>query len=193
MTNNYVEYILINTNIAIDEGNISNEPVSVLDTNIPEAVFSRLMKAIMQKHCKYYERKIKQYIHENTVYEVVFGKDPAPEIRAYVNSVDDVEYIKELGMLKLGSHKRKIPIHAFPSSSDIQDISYIRRVTFRKNNRIYINFDCTRGHNGTIFRKVFANVNMDANIDHNYIMMELAPVLQDIKMAWGQARLETTY
>lgn len=161
---------------SIDE-NIGNAIVSY---NLSDDEISSRMRPLIARNIKFYERKIKMYVKDNFYYEVVLDhKDDVSDIRSYVKSALDFDISQ--GMVKIFYNKSKKPIHAFSSSHDMHDISYIRRLTFRINNRVFINFDFASNVDGQKYNKVFMNANIDHNVDRDYIQTEMEQYL-DIMM-----------
>lgn len=165
--NNYLEYIILPT-----AASKTNEAV---DCNWPADEFAKVMKKLTYKNLKYYEKKIKQYVKDSIYYEVVLDrKDEVSDIRSYVKTASEWDFVRS-NILKISYNKNKQPIHSFSSSRDLNDITYIKRLTFRVSNRVFINFESGHGVNDgeMVYRKIFINANIDSNVDTEYINAEI--------------------
>lgn len=168
---NYIEYIILPKDISCN--------ASFVDYSFDHDHFINKMSTMVYKNAKYYERKIKQYVRNDLYYEVVLDhKNDIADIRSYVKSCTDYEFVQP-NVIKMQYTKQKKPVHAFSSSLDINDVLYIKRLTFRISNRIFVNFeigasvaDITKK-----YRKVYINGNFDADVDHDYINTELQQYL----------------
>lgn len=167
---NYYEYVFLPSSTLGDTDSVAY--------NWDEAGFAVVMKRLAFKNLKHYELKLKQYVKDTLHYEVVIDhKGEISEIRSYLKNALGYEFPKP-NILKLSYNKHKQPIHSFSSSRDMHDVSYTRRVTYRVNNRIFINFECSKSaESGEIIRKIFINVNLDNNVDVDYINTELEQYL----------------
>lgn len=158
----------------------NNDDSIIVSYNLSDNDLSARMRPLLARNIKFYERKIKQYVKDNLYYEVVLDhKDEVSDIWSYVKSA--VDYDVSEGMVRVSYNKSKKPIHAFSSSHDLHDISYIKRLTFRINNRVFINFDFVCNVDGKKYNKVFMNANIDQNVDCDYIQAEMEQYL-DIMM-----------
>lgn len=158
-------------------GEQANNGPTIVSYNLTKEELERKMRPLLARNIKFYERKVKQYVKDNLYYEVVLDhKDEISDIRSYVKSA--VDYDVRDGMVKVAYNKSKKPIHTFSSSYDMHDISYIRRLTFRINNRIFINFDFACNVDGEQYNKVFMNANIDQNVDYEYIQTEMKQYLE---------------
>lgn len=169
---NYIEYVVL------DHHGVAGD-IAVYDFDISQNTCNQLFELMHHKHYKHYERSIKQYVHRDMFYEIAFSKEPEPDIKAYRKTIETVT-LETPNIIKLACQKQKVPIHAFPSTNDIQEVNYIKRLTFRKSNRIFVNIDYVKDTHGRDSCKAFINVNLDANTDVAYINMELEPLIRDL-------------
>lgn len=162
---NYVEYIILPTDSKCD---------GIIEYNFNETQFAEKMTKLTFKNIKFYERKVKQYLKDDLYYEVILNhKDEISDIRSYTKIA--TEYVLEKpNVLKVCFEKHKKPIHAFSSSYDMHDIVYIKRLTFRVSNRVFVNFETGKGVDDTTpYRKVYINANFDGNVDVDFIQSEI--------------------
>jgi hypothetical protein len=133
------------------------------------------------KYLKPQESFIKQYIKDNIVYEMQVKSDQTiHDIKTYTKKVVGVNNNCN-GCVCVKSEKHKLPAHAFPSSCDIDSITYISRSIYRKSNKIYINVEYHQPVKKDPFWKFYINVNFEENDDYNVINMELHPIISDIQ------------
>lgn len=176
---NYIEFVLITTTETTSTKK-QYDGYDTYDINLSHQVCEKVYEYLQFKHFKSYERQVKQYIHNNLIYEIVYGKDANPEIKAYHCNIASVQQTFS-NILQVSGSRTKTPIHTFPSSFDIQDVKYIKRLTFRLNNRVFINSDYYISEGcETEYRKMYVNVNIDSNTDKDFIKVELEPLLKDL-------------
>ena len=157
-------------------------PNSQLNARLSSDHIDSLLQKLVYKNYKYYERQIKQYIKNDLFYEIILNqKDIIDEIRCYTKVIEDYKQDKP-GIMQLKIVKHKKPIHAFSSSIDINDIRFIKRLTFRVSNRVFINFDAIEDYVGDSYNMIFVNANCDANVDCEYVLSEAEHVLNLLQL-----------
>jgi hypothetical protein len=68
-------------------------------------------------------------------------------------------------------NKHQLNSQNFPSTKDIGDILDIKRVIYRINNNIYVNFDSIQTADCKTFKSIFINVNIHKNKEYNYTQL----------------------
>jgi hypothetical protein len=161
---------------------ISKVKDNAFNTQLSEETINMLLNQLQFKSLKAYERMIKTYVHGNVFYEIIYvSEDDKPDIKAYTKNIQDVSTTEHKNIIKVSSIKQKIPIHAFPSSNDLDQITYIKRLILRKTNRIFVNIEYHHDVDKTAFWKCYVNVNLDSNSDADYLSMEVKPLLEQIQ------------
>lgn len=175
---------------------------TVFNTDLSFDLCNRLCNYLMSKKYSYSTKSIKEYIQNNMTYSITLNANKEAQtdnIKVYTKDIYQVKYPDSTlsSMIVLYSNKEKLLAHAFPSSYDIHDVKYISRLTFRINNRVFVNIDnytsldcghtSVKEENDTINRSLFINVNLGANLDHQYIEAELYPLLCDLNAVAQQA------
>ncbi len=72
--------------------------------------------------------------------------------------------------------KEKKHYHSYSCSQYVDNEFYVRRVTFKSNDNIYINFD-TEYKDDNTYNRIFVNYNHDKNQDFEYIENKIGSVL----------------
>lgn len=173
---NYIEYVALPKR--------ASDECFVIDYTLDDAAIMRLISALQSRNIKSYERKIKRYTKKNLVYEVILDhKDEICDIRSCTMDACDYKSCEDNRILMISYNKSKKPIHAFSSSNDLNDVSYIKRLTFRVSNRLFINIDVTKSVDDTEYKKAFMNVNIDQNVDRDYLDSEVQQYLRIMSSA----------
>lgn len=165
---NYIEYVVCVP--SVDEKDFG----TVVNTNVDAKTFESFMLKLKHKKLKYYERRIKTYAKNCLFYEVVLDqKDDVNDIKCYEKAACDYEF-ESPSLIRLQFNKHKKPVHTFSSSYDINAVTCSRRLTFRVSNRIFINFEVSRDVGSSEdTRKIFININLDSNVDQDYLYAKL--------------------
>ena len=154
---NYVEYVLFNSCSSDD---------SQLDVNLPEEQYLALMRKLARAPYKYFGKQCKVYYHNDLVYEN-YNQE---EIKTYSKALIDYSIDRKNSIAVLHYSKDKVPFHNFPATSRMNAVSFIKKITFRVHNRIYINFQMEQIDGEPDYtRKVYINYNHDTNLDAAYI------------------------
>lgn len=141
---------------------------------ISEAQAQQLI-AKLSKSFKSTEKVIKQYIRNNTFYEVHIQDQKPQSYKVYQKSIQKIAPQHQL--VEITYIKEKLPVYAFPSSNDIHSITCIRRMVFRKNSNIFANVD-TILDGDDIYYMCYVNINIDSNSDIDFLRQEVKPLLK---------------
>ncbi len=174
MSENYVEYVFNSFDSVPADSSVHN--LKLDDTQV-----ARIIGILQQKHIKSYERLLKMYIVENMHYEMTVDAEnhtKPTDIKVYKKTSLSQAYINN-SIIRIGYEKEKLPMHSFPSTTNIDCIMYMRRFVFRKSNRIFVNFESTLDTSSKQpFWKGYINVNFDSDTDKTFIDCELEPLLK---------------
>jgi hypothetical protein len=79
--------------------------------------------------------------------------------------------------------KKKIPIVAYPSTQDINDVKYVNKLIFRVNNRIFVNFQQEKSlyDMDNVIHRVYINYNHSSNVDINESFKVIDDVLTKLQ------------
>jgi hypothetical protein len=150
---NYVEiYLCENTGI---------HSSNYYETGLSKDQFYSKMNILLNDNYKYFQKEYKQYVIGTLLYE----NNNNEEVRVFRKECKKILCSSNLGYLAIFYQKSKITMLNLPSTSDIHDVSYVRKLTFRVNNRIYINFECKQRKNEEIQYSIYINYNHDDAVD----------------------------
>lgn len=165
---NYVEIMFTDPNIT--------QSSTKIETSLSETIFSEYLSKIRRHHrFKHFPKSFKTYINgdvhmENTGHE---------DIKVYTKTVQDV--CLSTNYVTVFFNKEKKPYHAFPSTSNLHAVYYTNRLSFRVNNRLYLNFDIRKYPDDlTETRHMFLNYNHDSNVDTENITLMINNVLNTL-------------
>jgi hypothetical protein len=145
---NYTEVVLMDEDSSYD---------------INDKVFYRLINNVRSKGYNCFQKHFKEYVFRNMFFENSDKKQVKIYKKTLLNTVD-----MSNGVIKmLTFNKEKQPYHLFPASTMLHSISYVSRLIFKENNRVYINFEKRKfeGLPDMSFNKVYINYNHDDNVD----------------------------
>jgi hypothetical protein len=142
----------------------NEEYFDIYDINFTEAQFLNIMSKLKETTFKFFQKEYKEYVHKELEAQY---QDDGLKVTQYnllaCKENDQGRYIS------LYLNKQKLTPMNFPSTTDFQKISYVRKLIFRINNRIYINFLTTLDtKTDKTSYSIFINYNHDENVDvHN--------------------------
>ena len=132
----------------------------VIDSSITDSVFFKLLNDIRGTNTVYFQKQYKEFIYRNMTYE----NNEKFQVKVYKKTLTARE--KCDNTMTLVYHKEKLPYHSFPCTTMIHSIAYVSKVTFKINNRVYLNFERRRYPNDArAYNKVYINYNHDENVD----------------------------
>ena len=79
--------------------------------------------------------------------------------------------------LLTGYQRSKLTFLSVPSTTNIHDMMYVKRLIFRVNNRVYVNFQTSLHQDGAKTYQVYINYNHENNVDQEGLMNTLNNVL----------------
>ena len=160
MSANYYEIFVLD-----DVEQKQNENLHTFNVCISDSKFESLLQKLSKDNSKYFAKNIKRYVSGNVFMDVYNDNETKVYTKELIQNI-----IKDKNTLTLKYNKQKQAYHAFPSTTSLHQISYIRRLTFRIHNRIYLNFDIEHyPHDDSQIKKVFFNCNIDTTTDKNHI------------------------
>lgn len=173
---NYIEIYLTELEKSIDG-------LHIYKTNIGYDSFMSLLDTMRDRSFKFFQKEYKEYIYKDII------------CQCYTNDETKVFKKKTLKMSSLKNwiviynNKIKQTLLNFPSTTDLQYTSYNKKLIFRVNNRIYVNFKISLDTNtNNKWYEVYINYNHEENVDTQLAKTTLEEV---IKML--ESGLESTY
>ena len=150
---NYVEIFFTN-------GGCSKNGLDIYKTNLESDPFFTLLNRMKNTKFKFFQKEYKEYVHKDIV------------CQSYTNDETKVFKKKTVKLTKLPKavivyyNKTKQTLLNFPSTTDLQQTTYIKKLIFRINNRIYVNFKISLDVNTDAkWYEVYINYNHETNVD----------------------------
>ncbi len=153
-----------------DEGNyieitLQDDIEEENNIHIDDKVFFRVLNNFKKRYPSSFQKHYKEYVFCNLFYE----NNEKNQIKIYRKQV--MKYEKPISKLHITVyHKEKQAYHIFPCSTNLHSISYISKVIFKLNHRVFVNFEKkTYEKNQGTYNKIYLNYNHEANVDTNHI------------------------
>lgn len=165
---NYYE-IYINPNLKTTSNNVLTE----YDTSLSRKDFRSLLSCIAKSNLdiKHFQKEYKEYIYNG----VIVHNYKNTETRIFKNT--PLTVIKNNNNLIIGYQRNKLTFLNVPSTTDIFDITYVKKMIFRFNNRIFLNFQSSINEKGDKTYLVYINYNHENNIEQEGIENNLKTLL----------------
>ena len=138
----------------------SDQSAIEFNINVSKEDFDNMLLTMNKANTdfKYFQKEYKEYkYNEVTVHNY---KNTETRIFKFLPQI----ICKNDNALLIGYQRNKLTFLSVPSTTSIYEISYIKKLIFRVNNRIFINFQCSYSDNIKTY-SVYINYNHEANID----------------------------
>ena len=167
---NYVEFVLLSNHINDDQ----NE-VDIYETEFSKEMFENVWRRLAKDEStlQYFQKEYKEYIVDDVTYE--HSKNNNIDVR----KKQPVDFRKVGNIAVCMYKKNKLNILSFPSSTNVNVINYVVKLTFRVNNRIYINFE-TKVNQSRKYYTIYVNYNHDNTIDQKLYKQLLLTTIQKL-------------
>lgn len=153
---------------------------SKIDLSLSYETFLNLLSNVSKSKNKW--KFFKKYFKSYRYKDLTLEKYDNDEIKVYSKNINSIFTQKENNLLHLKQTKGKKPFHVFPSSMNINEIFLTKRLIFRVNNRIYLNFDVVKCEKtGQILYKSFINFNCDSGVDIENANLLINSLISDVK------------
>ena len=143
--------------------------------NMSQAQFKQLLGFLKSNNStnqyKHFQKEYKEYLYEN----VTVQNYKNTETRIFRQS--PVIMLSNLDAVLIGYNRNKLTFLSVPSTTNIYDMIYVKRLIFRVNNRIFINFEIGIHKDGSKTYQVFVNYNHESNIDTEGVLEMLKKIL----------------
>ena len=168
---NYVEIHILNKTSKHDDG-------FIFDISLEKDVFFDLLKKMKKFNFKFFQKNFKEYVHKDVTCQCFVSDD------FKVNRNKILHLNIQPSYVCIGYNRHKLSLLNFPSTKNVQQKRYVKRLIFRVSNRLYINFEVSLDSSVSNEKQysVFINYNHDPNVDisivtksFNEIMNELTP------------------
>ena len=174
--------------IVIDQPYDYLEVVITKDNNtydVSPELFEKILQTFAQtcKTYKYFQSDYKEYIYRNTHMIKKIENDTVTETKVYmyrpvfINNINNTKYIFY--------ERKKISSINFPSKKEYDTVIYKRKMIFRINNKIYVNFqqEIFPEDSDKIYHKIFINFNNHKDSDLTETSTKISSLLNTLIMA----------
>lgn len=145
--------------------------LNILDISVTKNQFEEMMAGLVKRDYKFFQKEYKEYNYGDVLVQN-YNNTETRIIRLSSNIMK-----KNDKLLMIGYHKSKLTFLNVPSTTNIFDIHYVKKLIFRITNRIFINFQCNMDEDGNKTYMVYVNYNHESNIDPEGINETLKIVL----------------
>ena len=166
---NYYE-IFLNHDILRDSNPGMQEFKVAMSEDKFKMMLSQMAQANILNTYKFFQKEYKEYIYS----DVIVHNYKNLETRV-IRCVPQIVLHNNKSLL-MGYIKSKLTFLNVPSTINIYEINYVRKLIFRVSNRIFINFQTSISEQGDKTYMVYINYNHDNNIDPERITNTLQKV-----------------
>lgn len=152
----YLEVVFTGT--APDPQNPSQKPL------VSQQVFDKMLARMQDARA--FQSDHKEYILENLTMTKKIEDGTVKETKVY--QAYPVAIQDHPGFRVIFYHKKKLTTIAFPSTKTFDDVKYKRRLTYRINNRVYVNFQIEKHEHAKptpTYPRVYINFNSSKDAD----------------------------
>lgn len=152
------------------------------ETSLSEEEFHRLLSVMKRYHAKCSQGDYKSF----TCYDMVLTKKihhvDTEDIKVFQQKLLDSE--TQTNTQTFYMERKKLASVLFPSTCNIHRTTFFRKLTFRINHRVFVNFlqEKEQGHD-LVSRKAFLNFNSSKDVDLNEQAQLMKKIAQDMVQA----------
>lgn len=141
--------------------------------NLDKTVFNKLLSSMKNSTSyKFFQKEYKEYVYNNIIVENYKNT----EVRVIKNQCILTE--NKNNWLLMAYTRSKLTFLSIPSTKIIHEINYVKKLIFRINNRIFVNFKIVlNDHDNTKTYIVYINYNHDTNLEQDGIKKDLQKVM----------------
>jgi len=134
--------------------------------------FEGFLNKMKELPYKFSKKQYKQYIHETVTVHNYNNDEVKVEKKTLLdNCVQD-------NLLVMAFQKTKLSVLNISSTRNIMDIKYIKKLTFRINNWLYLNFELAYDkENDMLDQSVYLNYNHDDKVDVDLINKSISDIV----------------
>lgn len=171
---NYVEIYLVSPINTVT----TNDNHTMYNTNLDPDMFFRIL-ASMKKNSqdvKFFQKEYKEYTVNDIICQI-YSQDN--ETKVFKKKPNNVEYNDKKHLLVLSHNKNKLTMLNFPSTKNVNQITYSKALIFRISNRIYLNFviSINEQFDDQKTYNIYINYNHDSNVDLPLINKSITQIL----------------
>jgi hypothetical protein len=152
--------------------------------DIPEDQFMDMMFKMKKANYKYFQTDSQDYIKGNKHMKKKIVAGEVQEVKVY--NISPLYIINENKYIKVAYEKQKLSSIMFPSIDDVDTFVVTRKLIFRVNNKVYVNFQLQRTPGSDkIIRKVYINFNNSRDTDIEEVNKQLDELITLITASDG--------
>lgn len=168
---NYYEIYVIN---GINEKNkLTLDTCNSFTIGLNKKIFYQILSKIDSQKFKFFQREHKEYQHKDMACQC-FINDETKVFRSTPINISE-----QKNFIIIASNRTKLTLINFPSTKNLQKITYIKKLIFRITNRIYLNFEIsveTTDPKEKIYT-IYINYNHEDNVDFNMISKTINEII----------------
>jgi hypothetical protein len=158
----YIEFIILPPGTSVTDNKMIT--LSWDSTSFKQLMATSIAKA-KKLQLKPFMKNIKVYTKDNLIME----SEPDCETRVF--SKDPIDYkIIVNNIIQLTYKKSKVPVHTFPCTVNLHNISQVQTLTIRMHNRVFLNFEIADNKH----RRIYINYNHEDGVNQPYVFDKIA-------------------
>lgn len=149
-----------------------NDEFEIIDIGLSSEQFYKMLGNMKTSEFKFFQKEYKEYTHKDIT------------CQSYVNDETKVFKRKHLSLQKYDEYvlfksmRQKLTLLNFPSTKNLQQVMYVKKLIFRVSNRIYINFQISIDMNQQQkCYAVYINYNHEENVDVQLVNKSLGDII----------------
>jgi hypothetical protein len=139
--------------------------------DIPEEQFIDLINKF-KKRQKGFQQFTKEYVYNDMHLIKKIENNDVVESKVYKQKAIEIQNVENGKFRMVFYEKKKLPVIAFQSTSNIHNTVYKRKLIFRVTNKLFINFQLEM-HDTELSRKIYINFNNSKDADHKDIEQKI--------------------
>jgi hypothetical protein len=149
--------------------------ITQISTSFSKQSFYDLLQKTSTSDYKFSQKQYKEAIVGNIVYQNNKNED----ITIFNIDTKDVCILDDNNVVCFAHNKNKLTILSLPSTNSIHYEHYVKRLTLRLSNRIFINFEHSLDSNDKVYR-VYLNYNHDNNVDIPSVAKSINQIIKEL-------------
>ena len=143
--------------------NIKSDNFIIYDTNLSFNDFQTYLFRMKNTTYKYFQKEYKEYLYDNITNQNYNNEEiKISKQNALTNKIIN---INNNDIVIIGYQKIKQSVLNYPSTTKIYYSSYVKKMIFRINSRIFLNFSISLHNDNTKTYRVYLNYNHDNKVD----------------------------
>ncbi len=147
---NYIEIYVVN-----EDDILQHKSSSVYNVGLSKDRFYRILEKYRKKQFILKEYKEFRYL------DIICQKFVDNTVKVFRDCLKEVEHSSKY--LKLSNKRDVLTLLQFPSTNNIVYQRYVKKTTFKINNRIYLNFEISVEESDSKTYSIYINYNIDSN------------------------------